>query len=589
MGTGGAALLGLFGCANLTNRSTDLSPSVATADGAAPPLMDFTPVTLKQAATEQGRRWPLIAEEYDFDLILPFGDPIDPGGPNFGWPPSSSNQAIQLGPGHDGMWFFPDPEQPNSRGTIAVNHEFGANVLVLGKSEPESLDDVLASQHSHGVSVVNVERVNGKWVSIGGENVRRVHVNSTVTFSGPAAAHKLLRSNNESRPRGTLNNCASGHTPWGTYLTCEENWPFYFGVNREGFEATDEQKAYNLTGAGYYGWQKFDPRFDLESSEFANESNRFGWVVEIDPSDSSQVPVKHTALGRMGHEGAEVAIGKDDRVVVYMGDDAQNQHIYKFVSKLSYQAAQQEGKSPLEEGILYTARFNDDFTGEWIALDMKNSVLAERFSSQGEILVFTRIAARLVGATPMDRPEWITTQPNQDVYCTLTNNSSRTSPNAANPSAPNYHGHIIRWRENEDYTATEFNWDIFKIAADSQNTEELWGSPDGLWVDPDGRLFVETDGAQSDESTEINNQLLVMDTNSGEIRRLFTGVKGCEMTGITVTPDRKTMFVNVQHPGLDNYPGSNPGQVFPNLGPFTSVPRDCTVVITRKDGGIVGT
>lgn len=587
VGSAGAALLTLFGCTSTSgNRAgqPNTSGNLATKPG----LMQFNPVTIGEAASEKGRSWPIVSTDYDFDLILPWGDPIDPAGPQFSWPPSAEDQAIQIGIGHDGMWFFPSSESPNTKGVLAINHEYGATATILGKSLPQSLEEVRVSQHAHGVSIVNIERFGGKWKTVGGDNVRRIHVNTPVTFSGPAAEHALLKNRTDDGPKGTLNNCAFGYTPWGTYLTCEENWAFYFGTTNSGFNPSIEQQRYSLYGRSFYGWHNFDPRFSLQSEEHANESHRFGWIVEIDPNDGSQIPVKHTALGRFGHEGATVVVGKDNRVVVYLGDDSGHEHIYKFVSSASYQSLLREGKSPLAHGQLYVAKFNEDQTGEWIALSLDNPALAERFKDQAEIVVFARIAARIVGATPMDRPEWITVGPNEDVYCTLTNNSSRTVANAANPMTPNIHGHIIRWRDSDHHTGLDFTWDIFLMAKDTQNTEELFSSPDGLWADSFGRLFVETDGNQSDSETSINNQLLVADTQSGEIRRLFTGVNDCEITGLAVTPDQRTMFINIQHPGPSNFAPGDRSRIFPALGETASVPRDCTVVLTRKDGGVIG-
>jgi secreted PhoX family phosphatase len=184
------------------------------------------------------------------------------------------------------------------------------------------------------------------------------------------------------------------------------------------------------------------------------------------------------------------------------------------------------------------------------------------------VLIFARQAADILGATPMDRPEWTTVAPNGLVYCTLTNNSARTETDAANPVAPNPDGHIIRWLDSNHHVGLTFDWEIFVLAASTHGTEESFASPDGLWADPDGRLFIQTDGRQYDG---LNDQLLVADIGTGEIKRLFEGVLGAEVTGIALTPDRRTLFCNLQHPDSD-----------------TSIGRDSTIVITRKDGGIVG-
>lgn len=550
-------------------------------------LMNFEPVALAAGGGPQ----PSVSPDYEYDVLIPWGSPLQPGGPEYtgdpGKRPSAREQAQMIGIGHDGMWFFPVRRKErvhNRYGMLCINHEFGRNTHVLGKEDPESLEDVRLSQHAHGVSVVAIGARNGHWRQLRSKNSRRIHVNTPMYFSGPAAGHELLRTPNGKVALGTVSNCSSGHTPWGTYLTCEENFTDYFGANNEKitWTATPEQERYGFSEDGYgYGWEHFDKRFDLSDPDYRNEENRFGWVVEIDPFSATQTPVKRTALGRFKHEGATVTVGHGNRVVVYMGDDQRFDYIYKFVSADDWEYMRSQGVSPLDEGALYVARFDDDGTGEWLELTIDNPVLAAHFSDQAEVLTFARIAADLLGATPMDRPEWTTVAPNGDVYCTLTNNSDRTEPSTANPLAPNADGHIIRWRDADNFTGMTFSWNIFLIAKLTHGTEDTFSNPDGLWADPDGRLFIETDGGQKDD---LNNQLLVADTNSGELRRLLTGVFDDEITGLTVTPDRRTLFCNCQHPG-----GGDPGRTnFPAPTDGVTIPRDCTFVLRRKDGGIVG-
>lgn len=552
---------------------------------AAEGLVGFTPVPVAEGTGP----WPTISEDYEYQVLIPWGMPLEPGGPEYSHPPTAADQALQIGIGHDGMHYFPDspkddPDLANRRGLLAINHEFGTNEHVLGKEFPESLEDVRASQHAHGVSIVAIVERNSVWTTRLSKDARRIHVNTPMAFSGPAADSDLLKTPAGNVPLGTVNNCSSGATPWGTYLTCEENFNGYFGAtNREyTWFPTFEQERYGFSEDGFdYGWHHFDRRFDLSDPDYQNEEHRFGWVVEIDPRDASQKPVKRTALGRCKHEGATTVVSNDGRAVVYMGDDQRFDYIYKFVSAAPYKEMIREGKSPLDEGTLYVAKFNDDNTGEWLELSMNNQILAPRFGGMDEILVHTRIAADFAGATPMDRPEWTTVAPDGYVYVSLTNNSQRTIADAANPMAPNADGHIIRFLDGSSFTGTSFIWDIFLIAEDTHGTEESFSDPDGLWADPDGRLFIETDGGQQDG---LNNQLLVADTATKEIRRLFTGVTGDEITGLTLTPDRRTLFINTQHPGNGDPTVTN----FPAALDGVTVPRDCTFVIRRKDGGIIG-
>jgi hypothetical protein len=580
-------------------------------------LLGFKPVSL----AEGGGAEPAISADYEFDVILPWGDPLEPGGPAFKLPIDPQEQTLQIGIGHDGMWYFPiidhfgkrfgwddhtdrDPWRGrrleylgSNHGVLCLNNEFGTNFHVLGKDVPESLDDVRVSQHAHGVSVIELERsYGGKWHTVSGNLARRIHGNTLVEFGGPAEGHPLLENPNGNVPLGTLNNCAMGFTPWGTYLTCEENFNGYFGTEDPLWEPTDAQRRYGLSNGGFgYFWHRFDRRFDLADPDYVNEHNRFGWVVEIDPFDPTQTPVKRTALGRRKTEGAITHVADDGKLVVYIGDDERFDYCYKFVSAEDWQTMRGNGESPLDRGTLYVARFNDDGTGDWLELSLNVGALAAEFADLGAMLINTRRAADIVGATPMDRPEWSTVAPDGRVYFALTNNSVRTDvgvievngrpvdsgPNGANPLAANPDGHIIRWTEILGHSGNRFEWDIFVFAKDTHGTEQSFADPDGIWADPDGRLFIQTDGGQKDG---LNNQMLVADTETGEIKRLFTGVPGSEITGMAPTPDRRTMFINVQHPGNGNPAVSN----FPAPTDGVTRPRDATIVITRKDGGVIG-
>ncbi len=545
----------------------------------------FTSIPLQNSA------WPTIAPEYQWSVLIPWREKLDGSGDSFAYGLTADEQAASIGIGHDGMWYFGN----DKRGMLCINHEFGTAPHLLGKAAPTSLDDVRVMQHAHGVSVVKIERSDDDgrkgWRMKASKRNRRIHVNTPVVFSGPAAASPLLQTAAGNPALGTLNNCANGYTPWGTYLTCEENFNGYFGRTAAGAN-TPEQARYGFAAAGFgYAWHQFDPRFDLSNPAYANEEHRFGWVVEIDPERPNSAPVKRTALGRVKHEGATFVEGKGGRAVVYTGDDERFDYIYRYVSAKNWRSMRAKGVSPLDDGTLFVARFDDDGTGQWLELSPNNPALAGWTIDR--ILVHTRLAADAVGATKMDRPEWITQGADGQMYCTLTNNTNRgvgTNPgtNAANPTVNNQWGHIIRWRDGERHTGPTFTWDIFVLAKDVADAGgQMFGSPDGIWADPDGRVFIETDGAQPGGN---NDQLLVADSATREIRRLFTGVKSCEVTGITVTPDRRTMFVNLQHPGdgnpaNSNFPVGGPGIPADPAGP---IPRDATIVITRRDGKVIG-
>ncbi|MCG8668138.1 MAG: PhoX family phosphatase [Pseudomonadales bacterium] len=559
-------------------------------------LVGFKPVAIEDVVDTT---MPTISEDYEYQVLIPWGTPIEPGAtteytgdPNTR--PTSAEASLQTGLGHDGMWFFPMDQRfktayghypmRNDAGMLCINHEYGTNPHALGKPSPESLEDVRLSQNIHGVSVVKLKRTFRRgWKVVKSVHSRRITVNTPVAFSGPAADSELLQNTNGNIPLGTVNNCGSGPTPWGTYLTCEENFNGYFGANGS-YTPTEEQDRYGLSENGFgYGWHLFDKRFDLTDPDYANEQHRFGWVVEIDPFDGTQKPVKRTALGRVKHEAIAIAESSDGRIAAYMGDDQRFDYCYKYVSNQAWKTAIKNGESPLDDGSLYVARFDEDGTGEWLELTIDNPVLAARFSSQAELLVYTRVAADLLGATPMDRPEWTTIGKNGEVFWTLTNNSQRTEPNAANPEAPNSDGHIIRTVDSDDYMGTSFTWDIYILASSTRETEGVFTDPDAAWADPYGRLFIGTDGGQPDG---LQDQLVVFDTTKDEpeAKRLLVGVNSDEITGFTITPDQRTAFINIQHPGNGSPASTN----FPAEPDGTTIPRDCTLVITRKDGGIIG-
>ena len=564
---------------------------------------------------------------YSSRPFIPWGTPLLGKRPAFeaGTPPlvaggnTGADQEQQVGMHHDGMHFFPEGGRSNTRGLLVVNHEYTdeAALHTASRRSPTRLeytaDMVRKSQAAHGVSVVAIaQRGPGDWQVDTSRLNRRITATTPMTFSGPAAGSRLLDTGSPAdgkSPVGTVNNCSHGYTPWGTYLACEENFNGYFNVPTKIKDEktvpdyssfTTEQQAllarYGGFGDGRYNWSTHDPRFQVTAAK-PNEPNRFGWVVEIDPADPTSTPVKRTALGRVKHEGAFVHVTKGGRVVVYMGDDQANDYAYKFVSAGNWKSLRARGLSPLDEGTLYVARFDTDARGEWLPLVHGNGPLTavNGFADQADVLVKTRLAADALGATPMDRPEWTTVdQTTGMVYLTLTNNSGRKTPNGPNPRVANRLGQIVRWQESRnDHAATTFTWDLFLVAGAGRTTgdgstiqaDDAFGSPDGLWADPDGRIWIQTDGTQP---TGANDQMLAADPTRRdsdgvpEVRRFLTGVRGCEVTGVITTPDQRTMFVNLQHPGDD---GEN---TWPQAAGIP-VPRSATVIVTKDDGGKIGT
>jgi secreted PhoX family phosphatase len=554
---------------------------------------------------------------YTAQVIAPWGEPVGVAGAMPPWRPdaqhSAADQALQFGMHHDGLQFL--PLDGSRRGLLVMNHEYtDENLLHADGRASWSAEKVRKSQAAHGMSVSEVALDRGQWQLVRpSAYARRFTASSPFAIGGPAAGHALMRTAADPQGRtvlGTLSNCATGLTPWGTVLSGEENWSGYF----DGPASPDaDQKRWGLRQQGWSQWAAHDERFN--AARHPNEFHRFGWVVEVDPMDPKSTPVKRTALGRAAHEGAWVATTKDGRAVVYSGEDARFEYIYKFVSRDRIApGGGRANRALLDHGTLYVARFDADGRGRWLPLVHGQGPLTPvaGFADQGEVLIKTRQASDLLGATKMDRPEWLAIDPNTGtVYCTLTNNSQRGAPgqptvDAANPRANNTMGHIIRWREDGDFDATAFAWDHLVLAGDPANERveargnvrgDPFGCPDGLAFDPRGLLWIQTDVGgsarnQGDYARLGNNQMLACDVTTGEMRRFLTGPVGCEIVGAAFTPDARTMFFNVQHPGEAPRGGNDPADPtrhsrWPD-GAKASRPRSATVVVTKDDGGPIG-
>ncbi|QBM16184.1 hypothetical protein MARI_02640 [Marinobacter sp. JH2] len=637
-GSVGAALaslvgVGLAGCGSSDGDGSASAPDGigGSGDGQADLSIGFNAVPVSDA------NHVVVPEGYATKAFLPWGTPITgsypaykPDGTNTG-----AEQEQQMGMHHDGLHFFPIDLKAggnsSTEGLLVMNHEY-INQSALHANGPTGAsgnagvrpaDEVRKEIAAHGVSVVHIKQDSkGTWdIVFGSPFNRRITGGTEMEIRGPLRGYDKLATKFSSageRTRGTLNNCAMGPTPWGTYLAAEENWHGYF-ANKTSGDRPREQIRHGVTGSSRYDWELADNgadayvRFDVTpgsgaaADDYRNEANTFGFMVEIDPFTPESAPQKRTALGRFGHEGVIFAPVKEGQpVVCYSGDDSRFEYIYKFVSSKPYYAATAGGYL-LDEGTLYVARFNEDGSGEWLPLDLKDAGFAAKvtaaagtnvgeiafdgFDDQADVLLNTRLAADIAGATPMDRPEWGAVDPNSgEVYFTLTNNSKRTETqtDAANPIANNQNGHIIRWKEAENsHAATRFDWDIFVFAGDqgtetmvdgeavvTLNDDNIFNSPDGLWFDYNGRLWIQTDGR--DEAPYQNNMMLAANPETREIKRFFVGPFGCEVTGVTGTPDMETMFVNIQHPAA-NWPDANDPR-----------PRDATVIVTRTDGGVIG-
>lgn len=563
----------------------------------------------------------VVPAGYRWQVLIPWGTPLFADSAPFREDASNTaaEQQRQVGFNHDGMHFFPDGRNPSSGGVLVLNHEYtDANIIYTAAQglaitpDAAGREKVAKALAGHGVTVVEIRRKrDGSWEHVvGARRNRRITATTPMAFSGPvAASHPMLASSITPSPLGTINNCSMGVTPWGTYLTGEENWNGYFGTADPAWAPTTLERRYGVTAAGFaYNWHLAEPRFDLAVNR--NELNHFGWVVEIDPQSPTSTPVKRSALGRIKHEGA-TCTEADGRVVVYMGDDENGDYLYKFVGDGSWARHRRAGRSPLDHGTLYAAVFDGQGGGTWAPLAHGTGPLttANGWADQADVLIRTRQAADAVGATRLHRPEWVAVdERTKDVYVSLTNGSGNRAP-VNSDRDPNPYGHVVRIQESKrNNTALSFAWDIYLRAGDPAYDptvpagQPLFGSPDGIWADPDGLVWVQTDISNSSQNLASrgydrigNCAMLVSDPRTGELKRFLTGPRGCEITGITITPDQRTMFVNIQHPGesstfwnsLNGTPSpANPSTV--SSWPFGGRPRPATVVIRKDDGGRIG-
>lgn len=615
----------------------------------------------------------VVSPGYTADVVIRWGESLYAGTPDLDTTTlaggalltatAAARQARQFGYNCDAIHFFP-LRADNTSGVLCVNNEYtedsllfpdyggsSARAVWLQKFVTEHPESVAFTKAAHGVSVVAVERDarrRGPWVADKAARFnRRITADTPMSINGPARGSTLMRTQADPqgvRVNGTFANCAGGKTPWGTYLTAEENLEDYFG-NYRGLKARrdvdpavlDAHRRFWLWNtASIHGWEYVDKRFD--AAHEPAEALRFGWIVEIDPRDPASMPKKRTALGRFSHEGANPIVAPDGRVAVYMGDDEKFEYVYKFVTAQPMDMRNPAANTDLlDTGTLYVARFDASGEGEWLPLVYNpKGPLNEGsgFRDQAEVVIKARAAADVLGATPMDRPEDVQPNPvNGRIYVACTNNESRTGgvleitgraigtgPNAANPRPTNDWGHIIEIAEDEgDHTRTRFRWEVFLLAGDPTGShgggklitsyadikagkltkDHVYyagfadaaalspiGSPDNLGFDRAGNLWIVTDGTQPNAT---NNGCFVCPTagpERGLLRQFLSGPVGAEVCGCEFTPDDRTLFLSIQHPG-EGGTVKEPKSHWPDGG--GAQPRPSVIAIRREDGGVVGT
>ncbi len=637
-------------------------PSLLRADATRTARLGFAPI-----AGSTGDEI-LLPPGYTYDVVARWGESLFPNVPDLDAAKLSQGalfeanaaelQRSRFGQNCDAIHFFP-LEPHGQRGILCVNNEYTDEALMYPghpgfagavsglareyvRRHPQTVNVSMAAT---GVSVVEVVCEKGRWRMVKDSRFnRRITADSPMELQGPARGDALMRTGADRDgvlALGTFGNCAGGETPWGTYLTAEENIQDYFG-NLDGLKAradvdpriVDAHRSWRMWKRhSLYGWENVHARFDVAQEPC--EPFRFGWIVEIDPRDPQRAPIKRTALGRFAHEGASPVIAPDGRVAVYMGDDDKFEYVYKFISSSRFDAKNPAAnRELLGAGTLHVARFDASGRGQWLPLvyDEKGPMnAAAGFRNQAEVLIKARAAAHLLGATPMDRPEDVEANPTSGrIYIACTRNDSRTGesalrpysgreidvgPNAANPRGRNEYGHIIEIREaGDDHTALEFSWEVFILAGDPQRGRLITdvadlqpgkvqsadtyyagyakaadlspiGSPDNIGFDTTGNLWIVTDGTQPRDANDGCWACPTTGPERGKLQQFMSGPVGAEICGVQFTPDNRTLFFSIQHPGEGGSVDS-PKSHWPDGG--TSQPRASVIAVRRTDGGVVG-
>ncbi|MBD3662879.1 PhoX family phosphatase [Sulfitobacter sp. TSTF-M16] len=620
-------MLGVSATTALFGTAAMIAPQPAAADGQTPSRYKFDELPWGNDTTHH------IADGYDAQVLIRWGDPVLADAPDFDvMNQTTAAQLKQFGYNNDYVGFVP-LNADSTRGLLCVNHEYTNEEVMfpgLGRQDRAGFEGMTQElvdieMAAHGGTVVEIARgVDGQWAVIrNGQMNRRIQPFDTkMTFSGPAAGHDRLKTNDDPDGMtviGTVNNCAGGMTPWGTWLMAEENFHGYFwsdNVDADGKpvidELSDEARSYRRYGVPgrWYAWGKFYDRWNVDREP--NMPNKWGWVVEVDPKDPTSTPVKHTALGRFRHEGAETTIASDGRLVVYMGDDNRFDYQYKYVSDGIVSEDNSANSDLLVNGTLYVARFDADGTIAWLPLVHGQGPLTPEngFADQGDVMIDTRLAADLLGATPMDRPEDAEPRGDGTAYIMLTNNTRRKEPNAANPRADSSFGHIIEIKEDGgNHAATSGTWSILvkcgdpNIAAvgaawNPDTSENGWfASPDNCAIDADGRLWISTDQGSNWGKTGKSDGLYALETEGdarGTSKLFFRCPVGGELCGPYFTDNNETLFLAVQHPGTDgtkNFAGfernstfEDPATRWPDFDDAMP-PRPSVLVVTKKGGG----
>lgn len=580
------------------NALTEATPAAATSLSATGSgrswfgRLQFDPIAPVPAEVDQF----VVPKGYEWSPIIRWGDPLfsrdDAFDPNA---QTAEKQSRQFGYNNDYLDIIP-ADRRGTEALLVANQEYtNENIMFPPTTDPATLDEQRRiGMAAHGMSVVELRRRRRgqPWsYRVGASRNRRITASTPFTVTGPAAGAPSMRTVDDPTGTvvlGTLGNCAGGTTPWGTVLSGEENFNGYF--RSAGTSAAE--KRYGLADAATVrGWEQVDPRFDARTPGYENEPNRFGWIVEVDPFEPDEPPVKHTALGRFKHEGANVIVGRSRHVAAYMGDDERFDYLYKFVSSgryspLPFRSARRSNKRLLTKGSLYVAKFSGDSpvaeidgsgrlpadgafdgTGTWVPLVIDGVSQVPGFTAE-QVLVQTRLAADAVGATKMDRCEDVEPSPvTGRVYVACTNNTDRgkvgkegaTEPN---PRNANRDGHVLELIEDgDDVRATRFRWNVLLVCGSPSDPTTYFGGfpkdkvspiscPDNLAFDSRGELWISTDGAPStigycDGLFKVG----LRGRERGRVQQFLSVPRNAETCGPVIHDDEEMVYVAVQHPG----------------------------------------
>lgn len=564
-----------------------------------------------------------VAPGYSTQVLIRWGDKVTGDAPDFDVNnQSAAAQEKQWGYNNDFIAYMPLPygSKNSEHGLLCSNHEYTNPWLMFSVGGKKgsyfrlTKEQVDVEMAAHGHTIIEVRRTGGKWQVVENSpyNRRMTMLSTPMRISGPAAGHDRMKTSADptgTRVIGTMNNCAGGWTPWGTVLIAEENFHNYFLGDPEKTSEARNYKRYGLKKKRRYAWGEYHDRFNVEKEP--NEPNRFGWIVEIDPYDPGSTPVKRTALGRFKHECANTVVNPDGTLSIYSGDDQRFDYLYKFVTHGRYNPNDRAAnRDLLDSGTLYVAKFSDGGTMRWLPLVFGTGPLTPKtdFHSNADVLIEARRAADLLGATPMDRPEDVETNPvNGHTYVMLTENKKRKAgkTNVANPRAKSIHGHIIelippKVKGKANHAALEYRWEFFLMGGDPRNPKDAakyhpdvskngWlSTPDNCAFDNKGRVWIATDGQPK---KGFSDSVYGADTDGpgrGLTRCFFNSPTGAEICGPMFTPDNRTLFVNIQHPGDDKESTfDKPSTRWPDFKEGMP-PRPSMVAITKDDGGVIG-